>query len=145
MKGVVLMTKGQGDVVSPSLSAFDYEAFPSIAFNSGTIQKEDLYRYAKRNASGEMRRIGYVGYTLRIDCKWGLLTLAQYESLVKLITDQYFYVQFRWQGQIRKMKFYAGNISGTPFRLQSTTGGYSPVYYRDVSFPAISLEVLQEA
>lgn len=145
MKGVVLMTKEQGDAVSPSLSVFDYEQFPSIAFNSGTIQKEDLYRYAKRNASGEMRRIGYVGYTLRIECKWSLLTLAQYEALVKLITDEYFYVQFRWQGQIRKKKFYAGNISATPFRLSATTGGYSPVYYRDVSFPAISLEVSQEA
>lgn len=144
MKGVVLMTKEQGDSDSPSLTLFDYQSFPSIALNSGTIQKEDLYRYAKRNASGEMRRIGFVGYTLRIDCKWAMLTLAQYEALVKLITNEYFYVQFRWQGQMIKKKFYAGNISGTPFRLQSTAGGYSPVYYRDVSFPAISLEVLEK-
>lgn len=143
MKGIVLLTKAQGESTSPSLGAFDYESFPSVAFGSGTIQKEDLYRYAKRNASGEMRRIGYVGYTLRIECKWSLLTLAQYEDLVDLITDEYFYVRFRWQGQIRKEKFYAGNISATPFRLSTTTGGYSPVYYRDVSFPAISLEVLQ--
>lgn len=143
MKGVVLMTKKQGEATSPSLSDFDYDSFPSVAFGSGNVQKEDIYRYAKRNASGEMRRIGYVGYTLRIECKWGLLTLAQYEGLVKLITSEYFYVKFRWQGQIRTEKFYAGNISATPFRLSQTTGGYSPVYYRDVSFPAISLNVFQ--
>lgn len=145
MKGVVLMTKTQGESTNPSLTEFNYNTFPSIAFNSGTIQKEDIYRYAKRNANGLMRRIGYVGYTLRIECKWGLLTLSQYESLVKLITEEYFYVQFRWQGQIRKEKFYAGNISATPFKLTSTTGGYSPVYYTNVSFPAIILDVIEEA
>ena len=146
MKGIVLLTKTQGDSgsASPPTSEFDYNSFPSVAFGSGSIQKEDIYRYAKRNASGEMRRIGYVGYTLRIECKWGLLTLAQYEDLVKLITEEYFYVRFRWQGQMRTEKFYAGNISGTPFRLSAMTGGYSPVYYRDVSFPAISLNVFKE-
>lgn len=145
MKGIVLFTKSQGDSETnpPAITDFDYDSFPSVAFGSGNVQKEDIYRYAKRNASGEMRRIGYVGYTLRIECKWGLLTLAQYEDLVKLITSEYFYVKFRWQGQIRTEKFYAGNISATPFRLSQTTGGYSPVYYKDVSFPAISLNVFQ--
>ena len=145
MKGIVLFTKSQGEEgsSSPSTSKFDYNSFPSIAYGSGSVQKEDIYRYAKRNASGEMRRIGYVGYTLRIECKWGLLTLKQYEDLVKLITDEYFWVKFRWQGETRVEKFYAGNISATPFRLSQTTGGYSPVYYRDVSFPAISLNVFQ--
>lgn len=131
MKGIII--NGLGD------------DFPSVALGAGTIQKEDLYRYAKRNAQGEMRRIGWVGYTLRIEMKWNLLTRKQYDALVKKITAKSFDVQFPWQGSLWTKKFYAGNISATPFKLERTKNGVTntPLYYRDISFPAILLGVIQ--
>lgn len=144
MKGVVFSGKK-----SDGVTDFPSVAFPSISFGSGTIQKEDLYRYAKRNARGEMRRIGYVGYTIRIECKWALLTREQYETVMDYITQEKFKVTIFWQGQERELEFYAGNSSATPFKLKLDSGSVSDSdygyarYYRDVSFPIISSEVLR--
>ena len=117
-------------------------SFPSMAFDSGTITKEDTFRYAKRDASGTMRRIGYVGYVIKISCKWSLLTCAQYEELVSAITGKNFNVTFRWQGAQKTAAFYAGNIEATPIRFVADSGTTrkSPKYYTNVSVSIISVE-----
>ena len=117
------------------------DSFPSLAYDSGTITKEDTFRYAKRDANGNMRRIGYVGYVIRIECKWGLLTCAQYEELISAITGKNFDVTFRWQGSQKIASFYAGNITATPFRFVTSSGTVkSPKYYTNVSVSLISVE-----
>lgn len=124
-------------IVISGLSA----SFPSLAYDSGTITKEDTFRYAKRDANGKMRRIGYVGYVIRIECKWGLLTCAQYEELISAITGKNFNVTFRWQGNQKTAEFYAGNITATPFRFVTSSGTVkSPKYYTNVSVSLISVE-----
>lgn len=52
MKGVVLMTKKQGEATSPSLSDFDYESFPSVAFGSGSVQKKTFIGTQKETRAG---------------------------------------------------------------------------------------------
>lgn len=113
----------------------DFSSFPSIAFGSGTIQKEDTFRFAKRTAQGEMRRIGWIGYILKIGCKWSLLTAQEYSQLVTLTSKQIIQVSLDWKGKELKEDFYCGNMSATPYRLD---GNGNPMYYTDVSFDIIS-------
>lgn len=144
MKGIVF-TGNYIDVdkISHKMD-FPSDTFPSMAFGSGTITKEDTYRYAKRLSSGLMRRIGWVGTVLKMDCKWQLLTASQFDILMKYITQTQFEVEFYWQGAIQRMMFYAGNVSATPFKLKETSSGkYGPVYYSDVSFNIISMDVIK--
>lgn len=150
MKGIILIDREDvneqenslGLKVFSSLKTTNhrYTNFPSIAFGP-QIQKEDTYRFAKRDAEGKMRRIGFVGYTLSIPMKWGLLTSSQYDMLFKTMTEQYFYVKFKWQGEWRTEPFYAGNLSATPFKLSNTDG--APIYYKEVSFNAITRDTLK--
>lgn len=140
MKGVVFKGyKKVNDSGNESYVSFPYNDFPSIAFGAGTIQKEDMYRYSKRDATGLMRRIGYIGQTIKIECKWALLRKSEFDLLVDLTSQKEFDVDLYWNGESRTVRFYAGNISSTPYRLDS---GGDPMYYTNVSFSIISLETL---
>lgn len=125
MKGVVF-TEMEG-----------YDSFPSIAKGSGAIEKEDVYRYAKRTSKGTMRRIGYLGSTVKVKCNWNLLTAEQFNRVVAYLTKETFKVEVDWQGSKREADFYAGNVSATPFRLDQSG---SPRYYMNVSVNVISSE-----
>lgn len=115
-----------------------YETFPSIAFGSGAIQKEDTYKYAKRTSTGKMRRIGWVGYTVKIDCQWAMLTAAQFSTLMAYITQEKFRVTYRLGSEVVTDYFYAGNVSSTPYKL-SSAGDF--LYYLNVKFSIISVNM----
>lgn len=112
--------------------------FPSMAYGSGNLEFEDTYRYVKRNIDGEMRRFDRLGYVVKIQCKWGVLTSAQFNSIQNYVSQGFFNVSVYWKGQYVTKEFYAGNISATPYRLDSSG---RPKYYTDVSFNIISKEV----
>lgn len=116
-----------------------YQNFPSISNSSGTMQVEDSFAYAKRDSTGVMRRFRFIGQVVRFDCRWAVLTAEQYERLRAYIRGKFFKVTFVWQGEQVEKDFYSGNISATPFRLDSSG---NPKYYIDVTVPIISKESL---
>lgn len=116
-----------------------YQNFPSVANSSGTMQVEDSFAYAKRDSRGVMRRFRFIGQIVRFDCRWSVLTAAQYERLRAYTCGKFFKVSFLWKGEQIEKDFYSGNISATPFRLDSLG---NPKYYTDVSVAIISKEAL---
>lgn len=117
------------------------DSFPSLAFGSGSIEKEDTYRYAQRTADGEMRRIEYIGSVIKISCKFSLLTRSQFALLWNETIKEYFPVSFDWKGTRVTKNFYAGNLTSTPFRLGPDG---NPLYYSDVTFNIVSMETLKD-
>lgn len=74
MKGVIIPDLGSN--------------FPSLSFNSGTLEKEDIYRFMKRDAEGVMQRHTFVGSVVKIKCEFALLTKYQYFNLLQVLTKK---------------------------------------------------------
>lgn len=130
MKGIVI--EGLEDL--PSLSS----GIP--------ITCEDTVRYMKRNVQGKMIRRTFVGTIVKIECKWALLTAEQFKKVHSTIRGKFFNVTFPFVGQVKKTRFYAGNISAQPFLIKEVTENEEtytvPKFYRDISFSIISEDCL---